>query len=157
MDRVTLYGRFPPVEKMDQSLNHLGHVKFLSLSTNNISQIANLGGCASLETLSLGRNQIKNLGGLDPVSDTLENLWISYNNIEKLSGIEKLKKLTHLLMSNNRVSSWAEFERLVFGPLQLPFPPSFCGPSSICPHARARAHALSHTLTPRPPCACQRH
>ena len=46
VDKVTLYGRFPPIEKMDQSLNHLGHVKFLSLSTNNISQIANLGGCS---------------------------------------------------------------------------------------------------------------
>ena len=29
----------------------------------------------------------------DPVADTLEQLWVSYNNIEKLKGITVLKKL----------------------------------------------------------------
>jgi hypothetical protein len=35
---------------------------------------------------------------LDGVADTLKELWVSYNSIEKLAGIEKLKALEVLLM-----------------------------------------------------------
>ncbi len=52
----------------------------------------------SLEVLSLGRNNIKKIEGLDGVADTLKELWISYNSIEKLAGIEKLKCLEVLFM-----------------------------------------------------------
>lgn len=41
-----------------------------------------------LEKLSLGRNVIKKLDGLDPVAGTLQQLWISYNQIEKLVHFE---------------------------------------------------------------------
>lgn len=61
----------------------------------------------------MGRNNIKKLENLESVADTLTQLWISYNQIEKLSGIEKLKKLKVLYMSNNKVDKWSEFERLV--------------------------------------------
>ncbi len=54
--------------------------------------------CSSLEVLSLGRNNIKKIEGLDGVADTLKELWISYNNIEKMAGIEKLKSLEILYM-----------------------------------------------------------
>ena len=47
------------------------------------------------------------------VGDTLEELWISYNYIEKLKGITVLKKLKVLYMSNNKVGDWAEFGKLV--------------------------------------------
>ena len=43
------------------------------------------------------------VNGLDAVGDTLEELWISYNNIEKLKGITVLKKLKVLKMTNNKV------------------------------------------------------
>ena len=43
----------------------------------------------------------------------LQELWISYNNIERLSGIEKLKNLQILYMNHNKLASWPEFERLV--------------------------------------------
>lgn len=66
----------------------------------------------SLEILSLGRNQIKKFENLEGVADTLTQLWISYNLIEKMTGIEKLKKLRLLYMSNNKVDKWSEFERL---------------------------------------------
>jgi Leucine-rich repeat (LRR) protein len=52
----------------------------------------------SLEILSLGRNNIKKIEGLDGVADTLKELWISYNNIEKLAGVEKLKALEILYL-----------------------------------------------------------
>lgn len=67
----------------------------------------------NLKILSLGRNLIKNLVGLEAVGDTLEELWISYNQIEKLKGIGGMKKLKVLYMSNNAVKEWVEFQKLV--------------------------------------------
>lgn len=54
---------------------------------------------------------------LEAVAGTLEQLWISYNQIEKLSGISALKKLKVLYMSNNNVEKWSEFDRLKDLPL----------------------------------------
>eukprot|EP00002_Diphylleia_rotans_P023634 TRINITY_DN464_c0_g1_i10.p1 TRINITY_DN464_c0_g1~~TRINITY_DN464_c0_g1_i10.p1 ORF type:complete len:185 (+),score=40.40 TRINITY_DN464_c0_g1_i10:984-1538(+) len=71
----------------------------------------------SLEILSLGRNLIKQLAGIEPVADTLKQLWISYNFIEKLNGIEKCKNLRVLYISNNKVEKWSEFEKLQELPL----------------------------------------
>lgn len=48
----------------------------------------------------------------EAVSETLEELWISYNQIEKLKGIGVMKKLRVLTMSNNNVREWSEFMRL---------------------------------------------
>lgn len=44
----------------------------------------------------------------EAVGDTLEELWISYNLIEKLKGIQCLKKLKVLYMSNNLVKDWGK-------------------------------------------------
>lgn len=46
------------------------------------------------------------------MAETLEELWLSYNLIEKLKGIHVLKKLRVLYMSNNLVKEWSEFNRL---------------------------------------------
>ncbi|XP_048047810.1 dynein axonemal light chain 1 [Megalobrama amblycephala] len=109
---VKLYGQIPPIEKMDASLSNLVNCEKLSLSTNCIEKIANLNGLKNLKILSLGRNNIKNLNGLEAVGDTLEELWISYNLIEKLKGIHVMKKLKVLYMSNNLVKEWGEFLKL---------------------------------------------
>lgn len=61
--------------------------RHLSLSTNNIEKISNLVGLENLKILSLGRNIIKKLEALDPVAPTLEELWISYNLLEKFVGL----------------------------------------------------------------------
>ncbi|NXY72570.1 DNAL1 protein, partial [Glareola pratincola] len=114
---VKLYGQVPPVEMMDESLSTLVNCEKLSLSTNRIERIANLNSLKNLKILSLGRNNIKNLNGLEAVADTLEELWISYNFIEKLRGIRVMKKLKVLYMSNNLVKDWAEFVRLAELPL----------------------------------------
>ncbi|CAH3044464.1 dynein axonemal light chain 1 [Pocillopora verrucosa] len=116
-DEVKLYAQYPPIEKMDASLSTLTNCVKLSLSTNCIEKIANLNGLRNLKILSLGRNNIKNLNGLEAVAETLEELWISYNNIEKLKGIGVLKKLKVLYMSNNQVKTWDEFQKLVDLPL----------------------------------------
>ncbi|EAW81123.1 dynein axonemal light chain 1 [Homo sapiens] len=109
---IKLYAQIPPIEKMDASLSMLANCEKLSLSTNCIEKIANLNGLKNLRILSLGRNNIKNLNGLEAVGDTLEELWISYNFIEKLKGIHIMKKLKILYMSNNLVKDWAEFVKL---------------------------------------------
>jgi dynein light chain 1 len=48
----------------------------------------------------------------EAVGDTLEELWISYNLIEKVKGVGVLKKLKVLYMSNNLVKDWTEFNKL---------------------------------------------
>mmetsp|Transcript_6786 Transcript_6786/g.20627 ORF Transcript_6786/g.20627 Transcript_6786/m.20627 type:complete len:194 (-) Transcript_6786:522-1103(-) len=104
--------QLPLITKLDASLGTLKACKHLRLSTNAIDKISNLNGLDNLEILSLGRNAIKSLNGIDPVADTLKQLWISYNQIGSLAGVEKLQNLEVLFMSNNKINSWSEVERL---------------------------------------------
>ena len=99
----------------------------------------------NLKVLALGRNQIKKIENLDSVAESLEELWISYNVLERLvtccqkcsdkqefcpgsmtlptllqslrsatmqTGVEKLAALRVFLLSNNKIASWGEVERL---------------------------------------------
>lgn len=66
----------------------------------------------NLTILSLARNNLKKIEGLNEVADTLEQLWISYNQVGSLSGIEKLVNLQVLYCSNNKIGAWSEVERL---------------------------------------------
>ncbi|XP_047497724.1 LOW QUALITY PROTEIN: dynein axonemal light chain 1-like [Penaeus chinensis] len=68
---VKLIGLYPPIEKLDSSLQ-----------------------------------------ALEVLAETLEQLWISYNLIEKMKGVGVLKKLKVLYMSNNLVKDWVEFIKL---------------------------------------------
>ncbi|KAK9811713.1 hypothetical protein WJX72_008876 [[Myrmecia] bisecta] len=111
-EKVELYGQCPPIEKMDATLSTLKACKVLSLSTNNIEKISSLSGLDNLQILSLGRNQIKKIENLDSVADTLQELWMSYNLLERLVGVEKLSSLRVLYLSNNKIRDWAEVERL---------------------------------------------
>lgn len=111
-EKVELYGQIPPIEKLDATLSTLKACKRLSLSTNSIEKITSLSGMDNLKILSLGRNLIKKLENLDAVADSLEELWISYNQLASLAGIEKLGNLKILYASNNKVASWNEIERL---------------------------------------------
>jgi len=61
--------------------------------------------------VNAGRNCIKKLDGLDDVANTLQQLWCSYNLIDKLNGIDKLSNLVVLYMSNNLVAKWTEFDK----------------------------------------------
>jgi hypothetical protein len=76
-EKVLLYGQLPPIAKMDNTLGTLKACKHLALSSNTIEKITGLKGLDSLEVLSLGRNQIKKLDGLDDVAATLRELWMS--------------------------------------------------------------------------------
>ena len=65
-----------------------------------------------LRILSLARNNIRRIKGLEEVSETLEELWLSYNKIDSLTGINPCKKLKVLYMSNNNISNWNEIDKL---------------------------------------------
>ena len=85
----------PLITKMDNALSTLKKCKHLRMSSNAIGKIEGLAGMDSLQILSLGRNAIKKIEGLNEVADTLEQLWISYNQIASFAGIEKLVSLLH--------------------------------------------------------------
>ncbi|RYH20371.1 hypothetical protein EON65_23655 [archaeon] len=50
---------------------------------------------------------------LEDVSATLEELWVSYNQINSLDGISCCSNLTTLYISNNQIKSWNELDKLV--------------------------------------------
>eukprot|EP00796_Vickermania_ingenoplastis_P007449 gene7449-5247_t len=109
--KVLLIGIYPHIQKMDKDLAQLKECEHLGLSTNNIEKIgAGLKELKKLKILSLGRNCIRKLEQLDIPG--LEQLWISYNKIDKLTGLDKLKNLRTLYMSNNLIASWSEIDRL---------------------------------------------
>ena len=64
--------------------------RHLALSTNSIDKIAGLGGLDALQILSLGRNLIRKIEGLEPVGATLEQLWLSYNQLERLVSLKTI-------------------------------------------------------------------
>ncbi len=66
----------------------------------------------NLKVLSLGRNLLKTLQGIEAAADTLERLWISYNQIDKLKPLRNLSKLKVLYMSHNSVREWREFDHM---------------------------------------------
>jgi len=109
---VKLIGVYPPIEKMDSTLASLTACEKLSLSTNMITGVQNLHNMKNLKILSLGRNLIKNLAGIEAVGDTLEQLWISYNKIEKLAPLASLVHLKTLYMAHNNVKDWEQLNNL---------------------------------------------
>lgn len=106
----------PPIEKMDSSLNQLVNVTKLSLSTNCIDKMISLPALKNLTILSLGRNMIKKIAGLEEVGATLKELWLSYNQVSALDGLQPCSKLTTLYMSNNKVKDFGELAKLQGNP-----------------------------------------
>merc|ERR1711957_498048 len=106
----------PPIEKMDSSLNQLVSATHLSLSTNCIDKMISLPALKNLKILSLGRNVIKKIAGLEEVSATLEQLWISYNSISTLDGLNTCGKLNILFISNNKIKDINEVAKLQANP-----------------------------------------
>lgn len=111
-DTVKLYCQIPPIQKLDNTLNSLVACETLSLSSNAIDRLIPLNGMKSLRILSIGRNQIKKIEKLDDVAETLEQLWISYNQIASLDGLQGLTNLTTIHMSNNNIKSFSELAKL---------------------------------------------
>ena len=109
---MKLICQIPPIDKMDDSPNQLEACQKLSLSTNAIERMIPLPKLKSLRILSLGRNNIKRIMALEDVGATLEELWISYNQIEKLDGLQPCVKLSVLYMSNNKIKTFDEISKI---------------------------------------------
>ena len=109
---VKLICQIPPIDKMDDSLNSLEQCEKLSLSSNLIERIISLPKLKNLKCLSLGRNNIKRLTGLDEIGQTLEELWVSHNQIEKFDGLQGCVKLCVFFATNNKVKQWDEVAKL---------------------------------------------
>lgn len=113
---VKLICQLPPIDKLDDAINQLEACQKLSLSTNAIERMIPLPKLKALRVLSLGRNNIKRIMALEDVGATLEELWLSYNQIEKLDGLQPCVKLQVLYISNNKIKAWDEVSKVA----QLP-------------------------------------
>jgi dynein light chain 1 len=111
-DFVKIYCQMPPITKMDSALIGLKNCERLALSSNSIDRMISLSGMSKLRILSLGRNVIKKIEKLEDISSSLEELWISYNQITTLDGLSCCPNLTTLYISNNQLKQWSELDKL---------------------------------------------
>uniref|UniRef100_A0A2S2R7F7 Leucine-rich repeat-containing protein 23 n=1 Tax=Sipha flava TaxID=143950 RepID=A0A2S2R7F7_9HEMI len=61
--------------------------------------------CPNLSTLALSRNALETIEQFMFVSIKLRVLYLSYNKIDKLKGLEHLSNLSHLHLRGNQISS----------------------------------------------------
>ncbi|XP_037941497.1 dynein light chain 1, axonemal-like isoform X1 [Teleopsis dalmanni] len=115
---VGLQFQWPPIEKMDSSLARLVECRKLSLSTNLIDRISGLGTLKNLKVLELSHLKLRSLLTIyyfivytpqEVLENTLEELIVSYNYIEKLHPIDTMKALKVFNVSNNLVKDWVDF------------------------------------------------
>lgn len=110
---IKLLNKTPPIAKLDTKvMGSLKKCQKLSLSTNMIDRMVNLTGMAELRILSLGRNNIKKIEKLEDVAGTLQELWISCNQISLLDGLACLTNLTIFYCSHNLIKSFSELDKL---------------------------------------------
>lgn len=110
--KLELYCQTPPIGKLDSSINSCVECEHLALSTNCIDRIVPLPGLTKLRIFSAGRNHIKKIEHLEGNAATLEEVWLSYNQISSLDGLSGLTNLTTLYLSNNNIKHWAELDKL---------------------------------------------
>jgi dynein light chain 1 len=105
---VKLYCQLPPIAKMDNSLNSLASCEHLALSTNCIDRMIPLSGMKCLRILSLGRNAIKKIEKLEDVAETLEELWISYNQVRTIRRLGDSTSANRPLSFSFRSLAWMD-------------------------------------------------
>ncbi|RAL41473.1 hypothetical protein DM860_010267 [Cuscuta australis] len=97
---------------MDESLQLLPVVETLNLSRNKFAKVDNLRKCSKLKLLDLGFNHLRSISSFGEVSCSIINLVLRNNTLTTLRGIENLKSLVGLDISNNVISNFSEIEVL---------------------------------------------
>ncbi|XP_069988138.1 dynein axonemal light chain 1 isoform X4 [Penaeus vannamei] len=88
---VKLIGLYPPIEKLDSSLQTLVNCEKLCLSTNMIEKLSHLNNLRNLKILSLGRNNVKTFAGLVLyMSNNLVKDWVEFIKLTELTALEEL-------------------------------------------------------------------
>ncbi|XP_055979951.1 leucine-rich repeat and guanylate kinase domain-containing protein [Sorex fumeus] len=123
-NKLTTFFEFTPpknLQRVDFSYNQISAMSDLSayqaltkliLDSNEIEEITGLEQCISLTHLSLAKNRITTISGLYTLP--IRVLCLSYNQIEKISGLDELRALHVLDLSHNQISSLQGLENHEF-------------------------------------------
>jgi dynein light chain 1 len=114
VEEMSLQFQAPPIKTMTERLAQLASCKKLSISTNNIEEIGFLP--PRVEILAIGRNMLKRLDKIDKAAATLQQLWMSYNNVKSFAPLVACKRLRVLYAGHNNIDKLSEIDRLA----QLP-------------------------------------
>ena len=96
------------LQAIDQSLRLAPTLVNLNLSSNSISQIANLTGLPHLRNIDLSENKIKDIDALHTKIGQITSLNLSQNKIRALHGLAKLYSVTNLDVSHNKLRTLAD-------------------------------------------------
>lgn len=109
-EEVSLQFMHPPIKVMSERLAQLANCKKLSVSTNNIEEIGFLP--PRVEILAIGRNMLKRLDKIDRAAATLQQLWMSYNNVKSFAPLVACKRLRVLYAAHNNIDKLSEIDKL---------------------------------------------
>jgi dynein light chain 1 len=110
VEEISLQFQAPPIKTMTERLAQLANCKKLSISTNNIEEIGFLP--PRVEILAIGRNMLKRLDKIDRAAATLQQLWMSYNNVKSFAPLVACKRLRVLYAAYNNIDKLSEIDRL---------------------------------------------
>lgn len=110
VEEMYLQFQTPPIKVMADKLAQLANCKKLSISTNNIEEIGFLP--PRIEILAIGRNMLKRLDKIDRAAATLQQLWMSYNNVKSFAPLVACKRLRVLYAAHNNIDKLSEIDRL---------------------------------------------
>jgi dynein light chain 1 len=110
VEDISLQFQAPPIKVMTERLAQLANCKKLSISTNNIEEIGFLP--PRIEILAIGRNMLKRLDKIDRAAATLQQLWMSYNNVKAFGPLVACKRLRVLYAAYNNIDKLSEIDRL---------------------------------------------
>ena len=110
VEEMSLQFQAPPIKVMGDRLAQLASCKKLSISTNNIEEIGFLP--PRIEILAIGRNMLKKIDKIDKAAATLQQLWMSYNNVKSFGALVACKRLRVLYAAHNLIDKISEIDRL---------------------------------------------
>lgn len=110
IEELGLQATHPPIKVMSDKLAQLANCKKLMISTNNIEDIGFLP--PRIEILSIGRNMLRKLDKIDRAAATLQQLWMSYNDVKTLGPLVQCKRLRVLYCAHNKLDKLTELDRL---------------------------------------------